>query len=107
MICPELQLEAIRGLRVRRYHDAGIVDQSVQSRVLALKLLHKVPDGRKIGQIEPHELYARIRVPALDVLHRGVSFVQTPYGDDDLSILVRQHASGFIPDTAARAGHND
>jgi hypothetical protein len=94
----ELQLEAVRGARQRRRHDAGVVDQQAE---LAPPVGGEGADRLETGQVEPADL-------GRPGHRRGgrLALVGVAHGQDHARAGRRQRLGRRAADAAVGAGHD-
>src|SRR5882757_8064357 len=106
MVGPELQLEALFGLALRRGQHPAVVDQQVESAMVGQELVGEAGDGIQIGQIQRRRRDVPLRVLVADPPHCLTALVAVTACGDDVGALECQLSSGLESQPAVGAGHH-
>src|SRR5882757_531171 len=105
MVCPELQLEALFGLALRRGQHPTVVDQQVESAMPGQEVVGEAGDGVQVGQIQRRRRDACVRGLVADPPHCLKAPVMVTACGDDVGALECQLSSGLESQLAVGAGH--
>ena len=100
----ELHLEAVRRDPAGNRHDAGVVDQHVQTAVGCRKGLCEAADRSQVRQIERKHLKAGRGDDAFDLPGGLLPFLRIPHSQHDVRALRRQYLGGLESETAVGPG---
>ena len=106
MVDAHLTLEAVGGeLTGGHHHQAGVVDQQVQSALGALGG-NEVAHRGQAGQVQVHDPECGVRDVVADPLRRGLAAVDVTDGHHHLGTGAGERERGLEPETGVRSGHH-
>jgi len=99
----ELQRPPVRGVRSRRPHHPGVVDQDVRR---PLPLRHELVVGAQIGEIERCDVYAVVIGRGGDVGDHVAASLKAAHREGHVGAGRRENAGRLDADTRGRGGHD-
>ncbi len=104
----ELGLEAVGGqLPGRQHHDPGVVDEHVDTVVLARQGLRERPDRGEVREVQPEHAHVRVGCVRPDLSQCLLAATGVPARHDDSGAAGGERPAGGQAEPAVRAGDDD